>query len=133
MQVTIINKKFDYQVVEPIREEILQTHQSLKSLLSDLCEDDRYIHRPKFVVLLPLLCYGKPDYQNLLKPIDALCQNAVLDVKRNAPRHKLSFIHMKKEFETPKAEYLTLKLHSVIHSKSIMSYDKILDFINEQA
>ena len=125
----------------PVREEVLKIHSTQKPSLSDLnAGEQSSLNHPKLSLLLTLLCHGKPDYINVSTPIRTLCESVIYNTKKSTPRTS-TLTRMKKESETPTVQYLTLKLYSVVRSKTLihilfehgitLSYYKILEFIDE--
>ena len=129
------------KVVEPIREEIFQVHKMEKSSMSDLSLESSSLQYKKLEFLIIYLCHGKPDANYLRLNLDTICQQIVFNASKCPPRSKSKIIRHSSDKECPEIHYATIKLYSVIRSKSlvhmlfergmVLSYDRILAFIHE--
>ena len=95
----------------------------------------------KLGFLITYLCHGKPDANYLLLNLDTICQQIVFNTNKHPPSWKSKIICRSSDKECPGIHYTTIKLYSVIRSKSlvhmlfergmVLSHDRILTFINE--
>ena len=128
-------------VVEPISEENFQIHKMKKSSMSDLSQESLSSQHKKLGLLITDLYHGKPDANYLPLNLDTICQQTVFNTSKRSPSSKWNIIRHSSDKEWPAIHYATIKLFSVIRSKSlihilferdmVLSYDKILMFINE--
>ena len=129
------------KVVEPIREEIFQVHKMEKSSMPDLSLEPLSLQYKKLGFSITYLCHGKPDANYLPLNLDTICQEIVFNANKRPPSSKSKIIRHSSDKECPGIHYTTIKLYSVITSKSlvhmlfehgvVLSYDRILTFINE--
>ena len=129
------------KVVEPIRKEIFQVRKMEKSSMSDLSLELLSLQYKRLGFLNTYLCHGKADANYLLLNLDTICQQIVLNTNKHPPSWKSKIICHSSDKECPGIHYTTIKLHSIIRSKSlvhmlferdmILSHDRILTFINE--
>ena len=107
--------------------------------MSDLSLESLFLHYKKLGFLITYLCHGKPDANYLLLNLDTICQKIVFNTNKHPPSWKSKIICRSSDKECPGIHYTTIKLYSVIRSKSlvhmlfehgmVLSYDRILTFI----
>ena len=109
--------------------------------MSNLSLESLFLQYKKLGFLITYLCHGKPDANYLLLNLDTICQQIIFNTNKRPPSSKSKIICHSSDKECPAIHYTTTKLCSVIKSKSlvhmlfehgmVLSYDRILAFINE--
>ena len=132
-------------VVDPIRDEIIHFHCLPKSPMTDLSTESYGLSCPKLKLLITLLCLGRPEVGNVPLPFDAISQIIVLNTSQFSRPSRVSngesLVRHSRDKECPINQYMTLKLYSIVRSKTlvqilfqfgiVLSYDRILTFVNE--
>ena len=103
--------------------------------MSDLCTSPPDLPYNKLSFLMTYLCNGRPDYRNIPLPLDTMCQQVILNTKKNSRHSETQSIRHARHKECHRIQHETLKLYSVIRCKSlihvffehgiILSYDRI--------
>ena len=109
--------------------------------MSDLSLESLSLQYKKLGFLITYLCHGKPDAIYLPLNLETICQQIVFNTNKRPPSAKSKIIRHSSDKECSEIHYTTIKLYSVISSKSlvhmffehgmVLSYDRILTFINE--
>ena len=130
------------KVIEPIRKEIFGVHEVEKSAMSDLSTDRSSLSYMKLRFSITYLCHGKPDAREIPLPLDTICQHIILSTNKYALTSQApTSIRHSNNKECPRIQHLTIKLYSVIRSRSliqlffergiVLSYPTIRTFIND--
>ena len=110
------------RVVSPVREEIIEAQKIPLSDISEL-KVESYRKLPKLSMLISLLCFDMPMYDNLPLVLSAICETICFNTKQFSRPCRLSASSSDKrhtrESEVPINNYITMKLYSAIRSKPL--------------
>lgn len=132
------------RVVIPVREEIIEAQ---KIPLSDISELNTESQRklPKLSMLMSLICFDSPMYDNLPLVLSTICETICFNTKQFSRPCRLSTassdLRHTRESEGPINNYITVKLYSAVRSKTLtqimfsfgitLSYTRTLTFYEE--
>ena len=133
------------RTIIPIRNEIIQAHDMSKPPMSDL--QPWKINCPKLRFLISFICLGSPEIDNLPLSIETICQQIIYNSKityrpyRAKTEETVDSVRHSRNSECPVTHYTTIKLYSIIRSRTllqalhqfgiILSYSRVCTFYSE--